>query len=82
MDLYNNKLARRLNRFLRPRFVAPGKRRRLHAAPFSLLCNNCTGGMILHDLGLPFNSPTVNLFFTVWTFLSLSSILTTISISR
>lgn len=26
-----------------------------------LLCNNCTGGVILHDLGLPFNTPTINM---------------------
>lgn len=26
----------------------------------SLLCNNCVGAMVLHDLGLRFNSPTVN----------------------
>lgn len=28
---------------------------------FSFLCPNCLGGMLLHDLGLPFMSPTVNL---------------------
>ena len=27
----------------------------------SLLCNNCTGGVILHDLGLRFNTPTINI---------------------
>lgn len=27
------------------------------------MCNNCNAGVILHDLGLQFNSPTVNLFF-------------------
>lgn len=29
---------------------------------FSLITNNCLGGIISHDLQLPFNSPTVNLF--------------------
>ena len=29
----------------------------------SILCNNCIGGCISHDLGLRFNSPTVNMFF-------------------
>ena len=29
----------------------------------SILCNNCTGGFILHDLGLRFDSPTINMFF-------------------
>ena len=28
----------------------------------SLLCNNCVGAMVLHDFGLRFNSPTVNLY--------------------
>ncbi len=28
-----------------------------------IICNNCLGGVILHDLGLPFNTPTINLFF-------------------
>lgn len=28
---------------------------------FSFICPNCLGGMLLHDLGLPFLSPTVNL---------------------
>lgn len=27
----------------------------------SVFCNNCVGAMVLHDLGLRFNSPTVNL---------------------
>lgn len=30
---------------------------------FTILCNNCVGGIILHELGERFNSPTVNLFF-------------------
>ena len=28
----------------------------------SILCCNCTGGILSHDLGLQFRSPTVNLF--------------------
>lgn len=30
---------------------------------FTLLANNCNGGFIYHDLGIKFNSPTINLFF-------------------
>lgn len=37
------------------------KSKRLVNHDFSLFCNNCTGGVILHDLGLRFNSPTINL---------------------
>lgn len=36
-------------------------RRRLRNTSVSLLCPNCMGGLLLHDLGLPFRSPTVNL---------------------
>lgn len=35
--------------------------RKLINREFSLLCPNCLGGMLLHDLGQPFLSPTVNL---------------------
>ena len=28
-----------------------------------MLCNNCNGGIISHDLGLQFRAPTVNMFF-------------------
>lgn len=28
----------------------------------SLFCNNCVGAMVLHDYGMPFNSPCVNLW--------------------
>lgn len=35
--------------------------RKLINKDFSFICPNCLGGMLLHDLGLPFLSPTVNL---------------------
>ncbi|MDR2752702.1 MAG: DUF1919 domain-containing protein [Oscillospiraceae bacterium] len=40
-------------------------RRRLHgrAKQASLICINCIGGVVSHDFGLPFRSPTVNLRF-------------------
>lgn len=28
----------------------------------TIIANNCIGGIIYHDLGLPFSSPTINLF--------------------
>ena len=37
-------------------------RRNLLNRNFSLISANCTGGIISHDLGLQFLSPTVNLF--------------------
>ena len=27
------------------------------------ICNNCNAGIILHDLNLKFNTPTVNMYF-------------------
>lgn len=36
--------------------------KRLKNRSFSLIASNCNGGCILHDLGLPFNSPFVNLW--------------------
>lgn len=31
---------------------------------FSILSQNCIGGVLYHDMGLPFLSPTINLYFT------------------
>ncbi len=63
MNLYNGKITRRLNMWLRSHIVIPPKRAALEKKDISILCNNCTGGFILHDLGLRFNSPTINMFF-------------------
>ena len=38
-------------------------RKRLKNRSFSLVTNNCIGGIISHDMHLRFLSPTVNLFF-------------------
>lgn len=59
---YNIRVALRLNRFFR-KGVNRANRKRLKNRDFSLLCNNCNGGTVSHDLGLQFRSPTVNLFF-------------------
>ena len=72
---YNGRITRRINQWLRPRIVTPKKRARLVKEDISILCNNCTGGFILHDLGLRFDSPTINMFFMIWTFLTLLNIL-------
>ena len=39
-------------------------RKRLRNTSFSLITNNCIGGVISHDMHLQFRSPTVNLFFS------------------
>lgn len=43
----------------RARYLAD-KRKRLKNKTPTILCNNCVGGMIYHDLGLQFCSPTIN----------------------
>lgn len=40
------------------------KRRRLTNEAPTILSNNCIAGMIYHDLGLRFDSPTINLWIT------------------
>lgn len=37
--------------------------RRLISPEISILSMNCTGGVLYHDLGLQFQSPTINLYF-------------------
>lgn len=32
------------------------------STPPTLICNNCVGGMVLHDFGIKFCTPTINLF--------------------
>ncbi len=39
------------------------KRRRNHNHAPTIIANNCVGGVMYHDLGLRFTSPTINLFF-------------------
>jgi len=43
-------------------FYLMKQRKRLTNTSFSLFSSNCLGGCVLHDLGLPFSSPFVNLF--------------------
>lgn len=45
------------------------KKHRLKNTNPSILSSNCNGGIILHDLGLRFNTPTINLYFTSKDFL-------------
>lgn len=59
---YNVKFALRINRIFRV-FINRRNRKNLKNQDFSLLCNNCNGGVITHDLAQQFRSPTVNLFF-------------------
>ncbi len=44
-------------------FIDRKNRKRLKNKDFSLITSNCMSGVISHDLGLRFLSPTVNLYF-------------------
>ena len=37
--------------------------KKLENTHVSIISNDCTGGVVCHDLGLKFLSPTINLFF-------------------
>lgn len=39
------------------------KRKKLKNSDFTIISSNCVGGVIYHDLGLQFKSPTINLWF-------------------
>ena len=57
------KVSKYYRAFLRRRLNAEN-RKNLTNENFTILCNNCVWGVILHELGERFNSPTVNLFFS------------------
>lgn len=40
------------------------KRKQLRVSGFTVISQNCIGGVFCHDMGLPFQSPTVNLSFS------------------
>lgn len=44
-------------------------RARFHNPNVSILSMNCIGGVLAHDLGIRFNSPTVNLYFRAGDFI-------------
>ncbi len=46
--------------------------RRIKNSEVSILSNNCVGGLMCHDVGARFNTPTVNLWMTVPDFLKFS----------
>ena len=62
MNLYNNKVTYRVNHLLR-NIVIKKKRNQLQNKDFTILCNNCNAGILLHDLKLRFDTPTINMFF-------------------
>lgn len=65
LDLYKRiypLLVRRAS-IARQRYYRRLQRRLKNSSP-TILSNNCFGGIVYHNLGLPFKSPTINLFFS------------------
>lgn len=48
---------------LREKIVNKKNIKALRNTNFSILSSDCTGGVLSHDLGLQFNSPTINMYF-------------------
>ena len=59
--LIMGRIRNKLNDIVRP-WINKRNRKRLKNHDFSLIASNCNGGFILHDLGMRFNSPFVNLW--------------------
>lgn len=68
MSLFK-RLKDRLLREFRPRLNRQQRQRLTNTAP-SVLSSNCTGAFMLHDLGLRFNAPFVNLYLTPHDFIA------------
>lgn len=62
IDRIKNKMYLSWNPWFREHIVNPHNRRRLSNHSVSILCNNCVGAVMAHDLGLSFRSPFVNLW--------------------
>ena len=43
--------------------IAQSMKRDLRVSDFTIISQNCIGGVFYHDMGLPFQSPTINLVF-------------------
>lgn len=57
-----NKMFLSWNPWFREHIINPYHRKKLKKHNVSILCNNCVGAVIAHDLGLKFLSPFVNLW--------------------
>ena len=58
------KYIRKIQFWGRDRIINPKYRKRLKNKDFSIISNDCLGGVICKDLRCRFNSPTVNFYFT------------------
>ena len=70
---YLNKKAKDLCAMLFRKSICMDMRSRLRNRDVSIISSNCIGGILSHDLGIQFASPTVNLFFTAGDFVKFVS---------
>ena len=60
--VYNNRMISKWRRIKNQRVIKAAKKMVL-SEKFTLISQNCIGGVFYHDMGLPFQSPTINLYF-------------------
>lgn len=68
-----SKIKTKITVFLRRIFFIKKLRKRLKNKNFSIIASNCNGCVITYDLGIRYNSPTVNLYFKPREFIELCS---------
>ena len=59
---FKTKIKRICKEFLRKK-TTKSNRDRLKNTNFTIISSNCLGGIIYHELGVRFNSPTINMYF-------------------
>lgn len=68
-----SKVTTNINKSFRQCLILPRKRKKLKNHSFSIISSNCNGCVVCHDLGVRFNSPTVNLYMTAEDYLKFVS---------
>lgn len=62
-----------VQKWSRKALIMPSQRKRLTNRDFSIIASNCNGGVLCSDLGVRFNSPTVNMWIYPEDFLRMAS---------
>ena len=66
------RIRNKINKYVRP-LINKRNQNRLKNHDFSLIASNCNGAFILHDLGMRYNSPFVNLWIKPADFIKMLS---------
>ena len=66
-------LTKKIQFFFRDKLINPRYRKRLKNKDFSIISNDCIGGVICKDLRCRFNSPTVNFYFSAEDYVKFAS---------